>query len=375
LEPNGYVIQLLENLHHNVEIVELNLSYAINVGEKLIELNKISGCLTSLFIVPQNLDDKDTELTFKRVENFQEMNEINKMIRNVYERTGNERTIIDSLIKNFGITDFDAISHISNFLNSFTRINGKYVNNEISIAEMAGFPVKFEYNPFSKLYKIDVENINAVDYIGVISIYIDSILRIFLEPSSIDMNSIQSICTKQVEELVPVIPTVVSNNIQPITFKKNNGLSLLDDEDEMDESNDIAFVEEDEEEIEPTNAEITERVIEAISGDSREPTVPSDAPSLSSVEDEGVVFIDDDESREPTIPSAEDDGTTNVDNEKNSKETNSSIESGVVFMDDDGDTNTPSSGSSTPNWEGASGGTVGSLEKEGGVRGNRRFPG
>ena len=340
LEPNGYVIQLLENLHHNVEIVELNLSCSINVGEKLIELNKIAGCLTSLFIIPENVDDKNTELTFKRVENFQEMNEISKMIRNVYERTGNERTIIDSLIKNFGISEFDAISQISNFLNSFTRINGKYVNNEISIAEMAGFPVKFEYNPFSKLYKIDVENINAVEYIGVISIYIDSILRIFLEPSSIDMNSIQSICTKQIEEFVPVIPTVVSNNIQPITFKKNNGLSLLDDEDEIDENNHIEFIEEEEEEEEPTNAEITERVIEAISGESMEPTVPSDAPSLSS----------------------EDEGTTNVDNEKISKETNSSNESGVVFMDDDGDTNAPSSGSSTSEREGASGGTVGSLE-------------
>jgi hypothetical protein len=373
LEPNGYAIQLLENIHDNVEIVELNLSYSINVGEKIIELNKISGCLTSLFIIPENIDDKNTILTFKRVENFQEMNEISKMIRNVYERTGNERTIIDSLIKNFGISDYEAIAHISNFLNSFTRINGKYVNNENSIAETAGFPVKFEYNPFSKLYKIDVENINAVDYIGVISIYIDSILRIFLEPSTIDINRIQSICSRQIEEIAPLVPTVVSNNIQPITFKKNMGLSLLDDDDELDENNGIELIEEEEEDSEPTNAEITDRVIEAISGESgeptdapfsREPTVPPDAPSLSSEEDNGVVFIDDDEtntseregSSKGTVGSLDD-------NEKNSKETNSSNESGIVFMDDDGDTNTPSSGSSTPEREGSSKGTVGSLEK------------
>ena len=396
LEPNGYTIQLLENLHHNVEFVELNLTYVINVGEKLIELNQISGCLTSLFIIPENLDDKSTELTFKRVENFQEMNEITKMIRNVYERTGNERTIIDSLIKNFGINDYEAISYISNFLNSFTRINGKYVNNEISIAETAGFPVKFEYNPFSKLYKIDVEYINAIEYIDIIFIYIDSILRIFLEPSSIDMNSIQSICTRQIEEIMPVIPMVVSNNIQPITFKKTNGLSLLDDEDDLDETNGIKIIEEEEEEEEePTNAEITERVIEAISG---EPTVPPDAPSLSSEEDNGMVFMDEDDetntseregSSKGTVGSlekgaSEDEGVVFIDdetntseregsskgtvgslddNEKINKETNSSNESGVVFMDDDGDTNTPSSGSSTPEREGASGGTVGSLEK------------
>jgi len=78
-----------------------------------------------------------------------------------------------------------------------------------------------------------------------------------------------------------------------------------------------------------------------------------------------VVFIDDDKTNTPEREGSSK-GTVGSldDNEKISKETNSSNESGVVFMDDDGDTNMPSSGSSTPEREGASGGTVGSLELE-----------
>uniref|UniRef100_A0A6C0HC16 Uncharacterized protein n=1 Tax=viral metagenome TaxID=1070528 RepID=A0A6C0HC16_9ZZZZ len=408
LEPNGYMIQLLENMQQNVEIVDLHMSFSIHVGETPIQLNKLKGCLTSLFVVPSNLDDKNTEMTFKRVENFQEMNEITKMIRNVYEETGNERAILDNLIENFGMNEMEAFSHISTFLNSFTRINGKFVNNDSNIAEMAGFPTKFGYNPFSKLFVIDVENINATEYITPISIYIDSILRIFLEPSTIDMKKLNTICSKKIEDIKPVVPTVVSNKIQPITFKKADLSFLEDDEEDIGDSNDeikeiIANNEEEEEEDdELTNAAITERVIEAISGESREPTVPSHAPSLSSrasedeeddglvfmddeesreptvlsdapslsskmVEDEednGVVFMDDEESREPTVPldepslsSREDNGVVFMDdNEKISKDPNSSNESGVVFMDDDDETNTPER-------EGSSKGTVGSLEK------------
>jgi hypothetical protein len=222
----------------NIEFVDMKLMYSINTGDKKINLIDYKNCLTSIFNIPsfENISD-GTDLTYKLVENFQEMDEISSMIRDIYEKTGNERAIVLNLMDNFKITEDEALIKIAKFLNDFTRIQGRFINKETDIAETPGFHTMFRYKPFERKFIIEINKISSIQYIKHINIYLDSYLRLFLQPDTIDfdLKYVKKVCLKVYEQVEQKLNTVIvpkEVRMQPITFTKKVGLPLFDTEEE-----------------------------------------------------------------------------------------------------------------------------------------------
>jgi hypothetical protein len=314
LEQNGYKIHKFIHLHNNnVEFVDMKLVYSIHIGDKKINLTDYKNCLTSIFTIPsfENISE-GTQLTYKMVENYREMDEVSSMIRDIYEKTGNERAIVVNLMENFKITENEAFVKISQFLNDFTRIQGKFVNKENDIAETPGFQTMFQFKPFERKFIIEMDKISSIQYIPHIDVYLDSFLRLFLNPESMDVNLkyIKKVCSKTVQEVELKLNTVIAPKeikMQPITFAKKAALPLLDMDDtietelkevELEQQTQRDLIDEDEMEEEGMIFDDDEEEPEPIANPQISETMLAEANKIQEEmeeEEEGMIFSDDED--------------------------------------------------------------------------------
>ena len=75
---------------------------------------------------------------------------MNAIINEIYSQTNSERAVVESLMKNYQLSENDALVHISKFLNMHTRIQGAFVNKAFTIAENPGFETTLNILPFEK---------------------------------------------------------------------------------------------------------------------------------------------------------------------------------------------------------------------------------
>ena len=228
LYETGYKIKNVTSLNdENIEIESINYYYELNVTKK-IDLTKNKGCISSIFIV-ENTDlasEKGAILKFKRVENYQEMDGITLFIHNEYNKTHDVDYIINELTKQMQMTEEDARNHVVKFFGEHTVLQGKLLENN-------GFPVYIKYIPIENKVTIHVEEIKSIKYIDVLTIYLDSIMRIYQAPdSSSPIEKLQSLCKKTTDYKnvdKSKIETVVFSNeentskiVQPILFSESN---------------------------------------------------------------------------------------------------------------------------------------------------------
>uniref|UniRef100_A0A6C0B6W0 Uncharacterized protein n=1 Tax=viral metagenome TaxID=1070528 RepID=A0A6C0B6W0_9ZZZZ len=271
LDKTGYTLDEFVSFElPNIEFV--NLRYKI-ILEKVKDVNikEKAGCLTSIFDIIDDSSPEKTVLRYKRVSNFQKMDSMNALINEIYSQTNNERAVVERLMQNYQLSENDALVHISKFLNAHTRIQGAFVNKEFSIAENPGFETVIRIMPFEKQIVVDIDNINAIDYIDALSIYMDSFIRMIQYPESIKVSAakIKQMCSRtDFGEDVAVKNMIVPNtmsSVQPLTFGKNLLLLGEDDfteeeeedqglilEDYADNDDDEGLIPEEETDYEPT---------------------------------------------------------------------------------------------------------------------------
>jgi hypothetical protein len=182
LERSGYKVKKFTSFHdENIEILTLRHQSTITV-DKAINFRKITGCLTSLFdIIDTDLDvNKGILLNFIRVDNYQKMNAISSMITDVFKRTNSQEEIIEALIVNFSFTREAAINEIVGYFNQHQRIHGQYVNKLVDITDNPGFPISIHKSAFDNKMQIKIDQIYSVQFIDILNVYIDSIIRILL---------------------------------------------------------------------------------------------------------------------------------------------------------------------------------------------------
>ena len=257
LEKSGYKIRRFDKLtDDNIEIV--NFKYQSSIQSKTVNIKKIIGCLTSLFdILDTELDfSKGILLNFIRVDNYEKMNAIAATITEVFKRTNSQAEIIDSLTTNFSLTRDEALNEIVNFFNQHQRIHGQYVNKQVDIVDNPGFPVSFYKSPFDNKLQIKVDLINSVEFIEIIRIYMDSILRILLQPQSISevlTDKMNLLCSKQNKPDEDKIENIILNKkttiVEPVIFPQvfvededagSEGDKYLPDENDEDDDGENA---------------------------------------------------------------------------------------------------------------------------------------
>jgi len=101
LYETGYQIKKMISLNDsNIEVDSIHYYYELAVTKK-IDLNKYSGCITSILTI-ENTDltsEKGALFKFKRVENYQEMDPITLFIHNEYNKSREVEYVIHELIK------------------------------------------------------------------------------------------------------------------------------------------------------------------------------------------------------------------------------------------------------------------------------------
>jgi hypothetical protein len=307
LDKTGYIIDEFETFSApNIEFVHLKYK-AMLEKTRDVDLKEKSGCLTSIFdIIDDNVSEKAL-LRFKRVSNFQKMDAMNAIINEIYTQTNSERAVVESLVKNYQLTENDALIQISKFLNMHTRIQGAFVNKAFTIAENPGFETSLSVLPFEKRVIVEVDNINAIEYIDVLDIYIDTFIRMIQFPESIKIpaSKMKQMCTRLEENVDEshvkniIVASAAAALIQPITFGKKLLLPGEEDEDAVEdedegyietddfESDEIGYIPDEEEaEFEPSidgtiqeNAPVTSTFV-----------MPEKKSAEEEEEDEGLIF-------------------------------------------------------------------------------------
>jgi hypothetical protein len=208
LRKNGYEIKKFQDIRRDdIEIEYMQYTSSMKV-KKEIDLSKYTDCFSTIFDM-NDLPDihKGVDFTFKRVENYNEMNEEDVYIASLHGKNKSDREIADAIAKKYDIGFAEASMHLASFIKNHERVHGKFVSTSLKIADSPGFSVKMNIESYNDLFTciIDCDNMTIplyVDYIDVIQIYIDSLLRITQEPAStsVSIKNILSKCNKQVNK-------------------------------------------------------------------------------------------------------------------------------------------------------------------------------
>jgi hypothetical protein len=191
LEQSGYSIRLFKDLEDNdVEVIKMTYRTKMKI-QKDINLKKYENCLSSIFNIIDTDISSGAHLLFKRVDNYKLMDEKRILIKRVYDETNNLLTIINELMRTYDMNNNEAEQLISEYFSEITDIRGKIIENP-------GFPTLITNEPLENNLIIEIDNITSINYLPILNMYIDSILRITQMPESTNVSSdkINSLCIK-----------------------------------------------------------------------------------------------------------------------------------------------------------------------------------
>ena len=263
LQQTGYNINPFISTSHNlIEII--NMDYAFEVGSVIstMAFDKYLNCLTTVFEISKHSAAGPLIMNYKRVGNYKKMNAVQSMITHVYQTSNSEKSVIEALILNFNMSEDDAAMEFAKYLNEFHQINGRYVNKTVDILENNGFSTVMQYLKTENKLITSITNIDNIGYIQALDIYIDSISRIMLEPSStaVPTEAIARLCSDKRKATLPnniemIIPLVKPTEGEPLI---RSALLANDNEVSDEEDGDFIFFDEENEEDEEGDEEAKE---------------------------------------------------------------------------------------------------------------------
>ena len=250
LEMTGYKLNNFTNFKSKFILIDkfqYNTSVRVNKNENI---KKISKILSSMFsFKPSDITNDSTNMYFKRVENYREMDPKEEFIINKMKTIDNTNAIIELFIKEFNVSQMDAVTNVMKIKEERERdaISRKIVDN-------SGFPVSLNFNKQQKQLELSVKNINSIDYINIINIYFHSILILTQKNdldevseivANIDEISKNKINFKNVEENAKPDAEILENN-ESVNEQGEEDDSMFDEFDMYDNEEDY---DEEEEEV------------------------------------------------------------------------------------------------------------------------------
>jgi hypothetical protein len=206
-----------------IEIEQIQYVSSIKIAKKM-DIKKYKGCLSSVFNIEDTevASEKGAKLQFKRVENYQDMDPISLAISQTYARTREIEDVIAELKEDFKLTEDQARERVIKFFGEHTTLQGKLVDN-------AGFPITMRVNTSDNMLYITVDQITSLEYVDILTVYLDSIVRIFQEPgSSTSVDRFISACKKSInyknvdksgiDNIVATDAAYIAKVAQPILF-------------------------------------------------------------------------------------------------------------------------------------------------------------
>jgi hypothetical protein len=267
LEQSGYKLKEFKSLNDdNVEIKQLTYETQVKIKKKF-DISAYKGCISSIFINETNVKKGNTiNLRFKRVSNYSKFNSQEAFILEKSEQGLRGDQIIEELLENFP-EDLDreqAVEMVKKIANELEIEHGVR-KSDIKIKENPGFKTIMTFKNDddeinSQILTIVTENINNINYIHTLPIYLDSIVRLTQDKSSTQysLKEINDMCSKgddkeiSIEDIISSSEESAPNSELPSidpdeeevnytkiknmdTNKPKGALSLFFDEEDEDE--------------------------------------------------------------------------------------------------------------------------------------------
>jgi len=237
LEQTGYKLRYFESIREPfVKFKKMNYTASIELS-KTIQFDKFIYCISSIFDVLSKDISKGAKMRFKRVENFREMDAQSLLIIEALKENNNVADAIDILMQNYKMTELIARKRVIDYISQHADIRGTIIENP-------GFPTLFFIEPYTNKLIVEINNILSVDYLDVLHIYIDSIIRI--TQNNENTERVKKICRKKtidkeldksnIENVISTVAAPIEQAIQikPISF----GETTPKEEEQEDEKED-----------------------------------------------------------------------------------------------------------------------------------------
>jgi len=231
-QQSGYVIESFYDLRNsNIEILQLTYESKINIT-KNVDIELYKTCLSSFFV---GVSDSLTYFRFKRVSNYS--NEISQeafIIESLNDPKNDFNDIKRLLLNNYpnDITEENAESLITKIINENQDRRRAYKAN-IKIIENPGFKTFIDIDRQKEIITIRVENINDINYLHTIPIYLDTMVRITQDKKKFPIKQLNDICSgknKQTKQTKFVGGDISdSDDLESIkSYKSNDDLDELE---------------------------------------------------------------------------------------------------------------------------------------------------
>ena len=203
LEQSGYKLDKFNSLSdENVEVKQLNYEIQIEIS-KPFNIETYKGCVYSIFNNDSSKKKGDLTLRFKRVANFNKVTSQEAFILQKQEEGFRGNEIIDALLENFkdDLTRDKAIELLKKVANEIELESG-VKKTDIKIKDNPGFKTTVLLDKKTSILTITVENINDINYLLTIPIYLDTIIRLTQDKTSTNYpaKDIKKLCSKDETE-------------------------------------------------------------------------------------------------------------------------------------------------------------------------------
>jgi len=206
LEQSGYKLDKFNSLNdENVEVKQLSYQTQIEIS-KSFNIETYKGCIYSIFNNESNKKKGDTTLRFKRVANFNKVTNQEAFILQKQDEGFRGNEIIEALLENYkdDLTREQAIELLKKVANEIELESG-VKKTDIKIKDNPGFKTTVLLDKKTSILTITVENINDINYLLTIPIYLDTIIRLTQDKTSTDYpaKEIKKLCSKdEIEDIV-----------------------------------------------------------------------------------------------------------------------------------------------------------------------------
>ena len=298
LKQSGYEYSIFNSFFEsNIEIIDINYTFK-KENKKILKFKNYSGCISSIFnmLSDDALKTSDeTQLTYKRVSGFKVMDSIKAFITTQRQKGLIGPNLIQVMMENFPekIPTHDKANEIlAEWNDEISTTIETFGNKLIKIENNPGFhtTITNELSSGQNNTVIIVKNINNIEYIKYLNVYITSLLKILTKKVTTKENKdrVKRIC--KIKKNIDAI-----NESVDVNKTKKNGLMVFDASD--DDGSEV-----DDDELLDTSDEDD----------------PADDDLIDSSDDEEEIFSDDDEDEDEdeAEAEAEDEGEDEAEEEK-----------------------------------------------------------
>ena len=196
---SGLEIPLFKSIQSlSVEVRDIRVQTVYNITKEF-DVNKYSGCLSSIFTIESSNFKKGIEMRYKRVSNFNKRDSQDAFIIEKIDQGHSHDEIIEDLLKNFMELDAEQANDLIIKIRSELEVTrGSNKRRALMIKINPGFKTVMTVDPINSYITINVSGINDIYYLNTIPVYINTFIRITqdIKSTSISSSVINNLCSR-----------------------------------------------------------------------------------------------------------------------------------------------------------------------------------